>query len=160
RVEVIRILAGQIVRFAAMAASPFSLVVDSCHRIHTTEIAYDFGFCLAYVLRTCLSVEDCISNAHYVVIVVVDGIFFNMLLILESRAVKGYNCKLAALSDAADFFIATVDASGRAESHYNGRCYGYGQGYKTYGYAQVAQDLARYCGGYAARYGMYPQAQQ
>ncbi|GKB07616.1 hypothetical protein Tco_0835900, partial [Tanacetum coccineum] len=36
RVEVIRILAGQIVRFAAMAASPFSLAADSWLRIHTT----------------------------------------------------------------------------------------------------------------------------
>nr|GEU64761.1 hypothetical protein [Tanacetum cinerariifolium] len=37
RVEVIRILAGQIVRFAAMAASPFSLAADSWLKIHTTE---------------------------------------------------------------------------------------------------------------------------
>ncbi|GJT11592.1 hypothetical protein Tco_0858634 [Tanacetum coccineum] len=58
RVEVIRILAGQIVRFAAMAASPFSLAADSWLRL----------------------------------------------------VVKGYNCKLAALSDAADYFVATVDA--------------------------------------------------
>nr|GEZ88564.1 polyadenylate-binding protein RBP45B [Tanacetum cinerariifolium]GEZ89582.1 polyadenylate-binding protein RBP45B [Tanacetum cinerariifolium] len=36
RVEVIRILAGQIVRYAAMVASPFSLNADSWLRIHTT----------------------------------------------------------------------------------------------------------------------------
>nr|GEV72388.1 hypothetical protein [Tanacetum cinerariifolium] len=35
RVEIIRILAGQLVRFAAMAASPFSLDADSWLRIHT-----------------------------------------------------------------------------------------------------------------------------
>nr|GEU35783.1 retrotransposon protein, putative, Ty1-copia subclass [Tanacetum cinerariifolium] len=48
----------------------------------------------------------------------------------------------------------------RAESQYNGGCYGYGQGYKTYGYAHVDQDLARYYGGYEAGHGVYPQAQQ
>nr|GEX24801.1 hypothetical protein [Tanacetum cinerariifolium] len=63
RVEVIRILAGQIVRFAAMVASPFSLAADSWLRIHKLLV------------------------------------------------VKGYNYKLAALSDAADYFIATVDGN-------------------------------------------------
>nr|GEX61608.1 polyadenylate-binding protein RBP45C [Tanacetum cinerariifolium] len=44
------------------------------------------------------------------------------------------------------------------QSQYNGAgYYGYGQGYETYGYAPVAQDLVTYYGGYPG-YGGYPHS--
>nr|GEW99232.1 hypothetical protein [Tanacetum cinerariifolium] len=67
RVEVICILAGQIVRFAAMAASPSSLAADPVRGVVDWRVT------------------------------------------VSRLVVKGYSCKLATLSDAADYFVATVD---------------------------------------------------
>nr|GEV14537.1 26S protease regulatory subunit 6A homolog [Tanacetum cinerariifolium] len=71
RVEVIRILVGQIVRFATMAASPFSLAANSWLRIHTT-------------IRSVTDLTK--ENANN-------------------------SCELTALSDAADYFVVTVDGN-------------------------------------------------
>nr|GEV45318.1 hypothetical protein [Tanacetum cinerariifolium] len=155
RVKVIRILAWQIVRFAAMAASPFSLVVDSWLRIHTTVF-------ICRVMHR--SVIDCAYEAlenhysywdaagHRRVMQVFVGCLGPNVTAGHIKHVFSHYGQLG--------HVKIPLALGRAESHYNGGCYGYEKGYKTYGCAQVAQDLARYYGVYAAGYGVYPQAQQ